>query len=468
MVKIILASYLLPIHFHKESENKYDFIKNDGGLCNGLMGVKDQCDFVWFGWPGSDIELCDRDAVTMNLKQKYNFVPVFIDGDEFEGKYLHYCNLLIWPIFHNLIERSEYKKCWWQSYLDINEIFAKKVLTIAQDGDLIWIHDFHLLMMPYFLKKYTKVDIKIGYFIHTNFPQFDILNLIPEAKEICGSMLETDLIGFHTQAHNSNFKECCKHFFNAKIVDNGLRFGENRLLKTEVIPFGINPNRYEKFLESDKTKEIFASLKEKYKNKFVFIGCERADYIKSIDVKLKAFDLFLEKNVELRDKCVFVEISVPCKLYLKQMKDYAQGIIDLSNEINKKYEQYGKVIENMYQPVEFEWLMALYLLGDVCVVSSISDGLNLISLEYVLCQNKKEKPGVLVLSEFAGVSAYMHTKFMINPIDLEDMADKYLNGIYLEDEERNRTQSDLYQIAITNTAESWMRKFLEKIEFSAN
>lgn len=453
MGKLAIATYLIPVAIKKSDNNTYEYVKNDGGLMNGLMGVKELTNFMWFGWPGDSIREEDRQQVTEHLRREYNFVPVYVKRATYEDSYLRYCNLFMWAIFNYVLERQDYRQSWWKSYLEVNELYAKRVLEHLEDGDLIWIHDFHLMMLPHFLRKHAKVNLKIGHYVHTNFPTIDIFKYIPQAEEICKSLLLCDLIGFHTANHELNFKNCC-HGLLGKDPHNTL-----------VIPFGINLTRFEKLIKSPKSIDYRESLKQKYQHKKVFFGCERADYVKSIDVKLKAFDLFLETNPDMRGNVVFVEVAVPCKLYLQYYLDYAESLRQLSEKINKKYEAYGEVVEFHYEPLQLEHLVALYEHADGCVVSSLMDGLNLIALEYVYAQNFKPIPGVLIVSKFAGIADYFDTEFKINPVDLEDIAQKYRHALDLDEENRRQIQKRLYDVTVQNTADHWTKVFLEKIGF---
>ena len=314
-------------------------------------------------------------------------------------------------------------------------------------------------MVPYYMRKYateSTPNFKLGFFCHTNFPIPGIFNYIPEARRLLESLSSCDLVGFHCHTHEKNFRDSCSL--------HGIGPREDH--KTATIPFGINLQRYDRFLRSSKTEGLLRELKDKYAGKFVFFGCERADYIKSIDLKLKSFDLFFESNPDLVGKCVLIQFSVPCKLFLRQMRDYASSLSQLAIDINEKY--VGTPIDYKYQSLDFESLMAYYLLADCCVITSIADGLNLIAYEYVYAQEKKKPspPGVLILSRFAGAADYLDTPFKINPIDLESLATTYRQVIELTDQDRFDIQGRLVKAVEVNTAENWKKQFFEKIEFS--
>jgi trehalose-6-phosphate synthase len=337
MPKIIIACFVLPINVKLNSKTAtYEFELTNGGLQTGLQGIKNSPNVLWLGWTGCcvDESAALTDSLRHDLLKNHNFVPVFLPNEPTLVHYFHYCFLSLYPTIHSLLERATFaSSTWWNAYARINEQFAIECHELACNGDLVWLQHINLAMVPYFLSKLRssndkKKSYKIGFVHHNSFPPPDIFAYIPEARHLLDSLASADLVSFHVASHEINFRECCRA--------NGI---ECSTAQTAVIPFGISLGRFEAYLASARALAKADELRARFKGKFVFLGCERADYIKAIDLKMKSFDGLLERCPELVGKCVLVQIAVPNtvpgRIFLKQTNEYAKELIDLSEDINR-------------------------------------------------------------------------------------------------------------------------------------
>jgi trehalose-6-phosphate synthase len=313
--------------------------------------------------------------------------------------------------------------------------------------------------------------VKLVFVTGTGFPSSEIFQTLPNARTLCESLLKCDLINFHASNHASNFIQTCRDLISSEIFnfksDQDLLYTleSGHTVIINAIPAGISIEKFQVLLQEEKTKEAFVKLSQVYRNKTVLFGVDRLDYMKSLELKFRAYNLFLETlaDEDLRHRSVLVQIAVPCKLYLKEFLDYRSRILGMVSEINKKYASYGEKIVFINEPVDFNTLVAYYTLAEACLVSSQADGCNLVSYEYVVCQQGKEKPGVLILSEFAGVSSVLKSSFVINPFNLDLFADKIRQALRLDSSERRDIQNKLYEASCAHDVRTWAIGVLERV-----
>ncbi|CAF4130244.1 unnamed protein product, partial [Adineta steineri] len=406
MSKIINVSNRLPITIVKDDQ-RYTFKESSGGLKSGLEGVKETIDFLWIGWPGLAVEKSMEKPLEQEIKDKLGYLPVFMSEELADLYYTKYSNGILWPVLHNFIFDCDYQEKYFNAYVKVNELFAKKVLEVLEEDDFVWIHDYHLMLLPKLIREKTKKSVTIAFFLHTNWPSPEIFRIIPQAKQICDSLLYADLVGFHLLKYKSNFTHTCEDLLNTKVHD--VIYYKGHMVKIRNLVLGIQPNKIFDTIDSEKTKIDMAKIAEKYKGKKLIIGVDRIDYIKGLDLKFKAYDLFLENN---KEAVIFEQIAIPSREDISTYKNYEIRISTACNSINDKH---GRVVEYRHESVDFNYLVALYRSADVCIISSLVDGLNLVAFEYIAAQ--RDRSGVLLLSKFAGCSSVFNTPMQFNPMD---------------------------------------------------
>jgi trehalose-6-phosphate synthase len=259
-------------------------------------------------------------------------------------------------------------------------MFAEAVAEIAREKDLVWVHDYHLLLLPSLLREKLAdiASIRIGFFLHTPFPSSEVYRILPVRKQVLTSVLSCDLIGFHTYDYARHFLSSCTRILGLSTLPNGVEY-EGRLVHVGTFPIGIDPETFIQGLQLKGVQERISTLRERFKGKKVFVGVDRLDYIKGIPQKLHALDVFLQRHPEFVGQVVLVQVAVPSRTDVEEYQNLRSNVNELVGSINGKFGTIEYMpIHFMYKSISFEELIALYSLADVCVVSSTRDGMNLV------------------------------------------------------------------------------------------
>lgn len=435
--RLLLVSNRLPITIKRSNDGKYDFSMSSGGLVTGLSGLAKTTTFQWYGWPGLQVPQDEVEEVTTRLKDDFNAVPVFIDEDVADRHYNAFSNSIMWPLFHYHPGEITFDEGAFDAYQEANRLFAKKIAKDVQDGDLIWVHDYHLMLLPQMLREEiddSRSNVKIGFFLHTPFPSSEIYRILPVRNEILLGVLHCDLIGFHTYDYARHFLSSCSRILGLTTTPNGVEF-EGKVVTVGAFPIGIDPTKLVEGLQKENVKKRIAFLEEKFKGVKIMVGVDRLDYIKGVPQKLHALEVFLTDHPEWIGKVVLVQVAVPSRQDVEEYQNLRAVVNELVGRINGKFGTVEFVpIHFMHKSVNFDELIALYAVSDVCLVTSTRDGMNLVSFEYIACQEKRH--GALVLSEFAGAAQSLNGSITVNPWNTEELAGALSDAVTMSPEQR--------------------------------
>lgn len=458
MNRLLIVANRLPIKVIKEAEN-YSVQDSAGGLATGLSSLSESLQMEWVGWPGlssDDAEV--RSSIHEKLESKYH--PVFMNADEEKNFYQGFSNETIWPLFHCFTEFVHYNKLFWDSYRKINERFCDKVLEVVQKGDIIWVQDYHLMLLPKLLKDRLPEN-PIGFFLHIPFPSYELFRTLPWRKEILQGLLGADLIGFHTY-------EYMRHFYSSvyRILGFDLQVGE---IKSETntsyidsFPMGINFDKFNKSVQDQQVIEQIEQFKGKFGDFQLILSVDRLDYTKGIIHRLKAFDALLTKHPELQEKVSLIMVTVPSRFSVEQYKNLKEQIDELVGNLNGKYASLSWTpVHYFYRSVQFEQLTALYGMCDVGLVTPLRDGMNLVAKEYVA--SKTDEKGVLILSELAGSAVELDGALMVNPNNEEEIVDTLYQALHMPEVEQKMRIKKMQKIIKNNSVEKWAKSFIDQL-----
>ncbi|KAF4323942.1 hypothetical protein BBO99_00002374 [Phytophthora kernoviae] len=474
--RLIMVSNRLPISFQRnEATGEWSFSMSSGGLVTALNGIRDQVPFIWIGWLGEEIPHEDQSKVREKLAREFNCVPVFLSKEIAARYYNDFSNDILWPIFHYvplpLFRAGSEKKFdfrQWDAYKLANKRFAQAVHQVYREGDFVWVHDYHLMMLPSLLRS-RHTHCKIGWFLHTPFPTAEMYRMLPVGKEILEGLLGADLLGFHTYDYARHFIAACARVPGAQTSPKGVEH-DDHFSAIGVFPIGIDPDHFEHILNSDVTQKRVKELQMKFAGYKVVIGVDRMDYIKGIPHKLLAMERFLSLYPERCKDVILIQIAVPSRTGVQEYQQLAASVNEMVGRINGRFGTLThSPVHYIHRSVAPSELVALYNLADVCLVTSIRDGMNLVSHEYVMCQSQscephREGPGVLILSEFAGSAQSLSGAIRVNPWNTTDMANALGYALSLPLMEREYRQTNLYRYVKTHTASFWGRSFLTDLE----
>ena len=455
---LVVVSNRLPITL-TETPSGYTYKPSAGGLATALSGLQ-EANFLWIGWPGAVVEEGAQKHVEEDLLREHRCMPVFLSNEQVEQFYNRFCNGVIWPLFHYLPEYTDFELVGWNYYQEVNELFANAVAEVAPPDATIWIHDYHLMLLPQLLRERLP-DARIGFFLHIPFPSSEVYRLLPVRRQILTGLLGSDVVGFHTYDYARHFRSACMRVlgYDAKpdMVD-----ADGRQVRLVVAPIGIDPHRFTELARSTRTQMRLERLRSQFRSRRVILGVDRLDYSKGLPHKLRAFARFRQRHPEWRNRCVFLQVAVPSRTGVQRYKQLRREVEELVGHVNGLYSSVEHTpVHFLFQNVSPTTLSALYQLGDVCWVSSIRDGMNLVSQEYVVSQ--LEGDGVLVLSEFAGAAQILDGAILVNPWNVDQMADALREALEMPIEEREARLARMREKIYSNSSKEWAGKFLEII-----
>ena len=444
MNRLLIVSNRLPVTIQKKKGKLY-FTQSVGGLATGLGSFYKSFNSKWVGWCGitsEKIGMDEKKTIETRLEKEFSSYPVFLSKREIELYYSEICNKTLWPLLHGFTQYATYDRKSWKAYEKVNEIFGNCVLEIVEPEDMIWVHDYHLMLLPSILrKKYQKITI--GFFLHTPFPSPDVFRLLPWREKILHGLLKADLLGFHTYNYVQNFLMTVRRLLGlnhtlGKIIDG------NHLAKVDSFPIGID---YPLFADAENRPKVQANMKKLSmrlgKTKKI-LSIDRLDYTKGVLHRLKGFDLFLNSYPEYKRKVTLVLVAVPSRTKVQHYQALKRNVDELVGKINGDHGKVGWTpIQYLYHSLPFHSLLALYRISDVAMVTPLADGMNLIAKEYIA--TKTDGEGVLVLSEMAGAVEELGEAIIVNPNSIEEIAEALKKALSMPEDEqirRNRTMQE--------------------------
>ncbi|KAI9772067.1 MAG: Trehalose-6-P synthase/phosphatase complex synthase subunit [Geoglossum simile] len=461
---LLLVSNRLPITIKHSDDGSYDFSMSSGGLVSGLSGLSKSTTFYWYGWPGLEVPDADIPHVKQRLKDEYNAIPVFIDDELADRHYNGFSNSILWPLFHYHPGEISFDESAWQAYREANRLFAKAIASEVSDGDLVWVHDYHLMLLPAMLREEignTKKNIKIGFFLHTPFPSSEIYRILPVRNEVLLGVLHCDLIGFHTYDYARHFLSSCSRILGLPTTPTGVEF-EGKVVSVGAFPIGIDPEKFTEGLKKPGVQQRIATLEHKFQGVKLIVGVDRLDYIKGVPQKLHALEVFLTEHPEWIGKVVLVQVAVPSRQDVEEYQNLRAVVNELVGRINGKF---GTIefmpIHFMHKSVSFDELIALYAVSDACLVSSTRDGMNLVSYEYIATQQKRH--GVMILSEFTGAAQSLNGSIIVNPWNTDELARAIHDAVTMGKEQRAINYQKLERYVMSYTSAFWGQSFVGEL-----
>ncbi len=471
MQKIHIVSNRLPFSIKEEGE-KISLEASVGGLATGMKSIYKDYGGTWIGWPGIDSDTIsdDKQKKIDNLFNNENCSSVHLNTEEIHLFYEGFSNRTIWPLFHYFTQFAEFHQTDWDTYKSVNQKFADAALEKIEDGDAVWVHDYQLLLVPEMIKS-KKPNVTVGFFLHIPFPSFEVFRILPWRRDIIKGMLGADLIGFHTYDYERHFFSCVRRLFGYEISFNQIHIDE-RIIIADSFPMGID---YEKFasnahdvsikavsekseLHKELDKYFLASPERK-----LILSIDRLDYTKGIPNRLKAFDRFLEKYPEFRQKVTLIMLAVPSRDQVDHYQLLKKEVDELVGNINGTYGSINYTpIWYFYRSLPFNNLIELYSSCDVALITPVRDGMNLVAKEYVA--SRINNTGVLILSEMAGVAKEMGEALIINPVDDEDMADSIHQALTMPVDEQKSRMAYMKERIQRYDVFKWASEFVKSLE----
>jgi trehalose 6-phosphate synthase/phosphatase len=461
--RLIVVSNRLPLTLQKTEEG-WTTGRSSGGLASAMNPLLQKGGGEWIGWAGHSGEEDNRGrrAVLAEWAEKNRCFAVELPEEVATGFYEGYANQTLWPVFHNFPSQLKFDAKSWEAYVEANRIFSEAVVARYRPNDMIWVHDYHLMLLPQMLRDKLP-DAAIGFFLHIPFPSSEIFPVLPRREELLEGLLGADLLAFQTHGHLQQFRAALLRVLGMESKITEVAVG-SRPVRLEALPIGIAPEEYTRLLNDDEvTARQYAEWVARYRGRRVLLAVDRLDYTKGVPERLRAYAHLLRSSPDLKEKVVLIQIAVPTREGIDAYQDLRTEVNRLVGEIN------GKLGTPEWTPLVYinrsidrTELVGLYKLADVCWIGSLRDGMNLVAKEYVAC--RPDGNGVLVLSEFAGAAAEMGEALQINPFDEDRTAATIERALALDEQERRQRMTALHNRVLRNNVFRWGERFLSALE----
>ncbi len=458
--RTIIISNRLPVRIERNDE-ELKIIPSEGGLATGLGSIYQDEGNIWIGWPGF-VPANESEQLEITEKLRiYNLIPIFLTEDELEKFYEGFSNEILWPLFHYHPSYAVYEEDYWEMYVSVNNKFANKVMEQQLlPTDEIWIHDYQLMLLPKLLRNFNK-NISIGYFQHIPFPPDEMFRNIPWRDELINGLLGADLIAFHTFNDTQHFLNACSHILNIPVQHNSLRTN-GRSVFVEVFPMGIDFEKFSTLANSPDIQHRANEIKANFNHRKFILSIDRLDYSKGILERIRGFENLLINYPDFQNKVILYMLIVPSRDTVQKYKELHDEINRLVGQINAVYgTNEWTPIQYFYNSYTLEELSALYVAADICLVTSLRDGMNLVCKEFLA--SKEKENGVLILSEMAGASKELIGPILINPNSIKQITEAMHLGLLMPTAEQRKRLDESIEIIKKFNIRHWVKLFFIRL-----
>jgi trehalose 6-phosphate synthase/phosphatase len=462
MSRLLLVSNRLPVTVQGEGEAT-ELIPSAGGLATALRSLPDATERLWVGWPGPLAQASEslRSRIDEELAG-HGARALHLTAEEVDLYYSGFSNGVLWPALHSLVERvrlDAYRE--WETYVRVNERFAETLASEMREGDLVWVHDYQLTLVPRMLRA-RRPRARIGYFLHVPFPSEDVFRILPWRDEILRGLLGADVIGFQTAANAKEFIGAAARVLGVEPGVDSIEF-EGREIRVGAFPIGIDAAHFASIASDPAVALEAEQLRASANDQRIVLGIDRFDYTKGILRRLLGIERFIERNPTAQGKVRFLQLAVPTRGDTDEYKDFQKQVNEVVGRVNGLHGTPENVpIHFMHRSLSVEKVAALYAAADVMLVTPLRDGMNLVAKEYVACRTKED--GVLVLSEFAGAAAELSQALIVNPYDIANVAAGIEQALAMRPAEQKARMQFLRRQVFDHDVARWARTFLVELE----
>jgi trehalose 6-phosphate synthase/phosphatase len=460
MPRVLIVANRLPITV-RPTDTGVEVQKSSGGLATGLLRPHEQSGGLWIGWSGAPDQLSQQQQSQFDEQlSALRLVAVPLTADQISRYYEGYSNGVLWPLFHYLLDQIPLHVRDWEPYVEVNERFADIVAQHYQSGDLIWVHDYQLLLVPGLLRQRLP-EARIGFFLHIPFPSEELFRTLPERDRLLRGLLGADLVGFHTPTYLRHFAASLTQILGLTVEIDRVQLPD-REVRLGVFPMGIDSETFTALAEDPAVQAESRALRGDGSVKLL-VGVDRLDYTKGIPRRLLSYERMLQTHPDLRERVRLVQVAVPSRTGVEAYQEFRSLVDGLVGRINGDFATPNWVpVHYIFRGLSERELVALYRAADVMLVTPLRDGMNLVAKEFVAARTDGD--GVLVLSEFAGASWELPEAIQVNPYDVEGTAESCYRALMMPPSERRTRLEPLRARVETYDVHRWAATFLEQLE----
>jgi len=459
MSKTIIVSNRLPIRIETR-DGVQEYLPSEGGLATGLGSVYKQNGNIWIGWPGLPAPSAEKEKEITRELTKNNMRPVFLTEAELRDYYLGFSNQTLWPAFHYFVHYIRFNQQLWEVYKAVNLKFAEAIIAQAEPDDLIWVHDYQLMLVPQLLREQLP-QARIGFFQHIPFPSFEIFRMLPWRQELLNGVLGSDFLGFHTYDDVRHFLSSAHRLTQYSYRANRLDVN-GRQVEVDSLPMGIDYDKFYQTARSEAVQEQTQNFRAAFGKQRMILSVDRLDYSKGIPDRLMAFERFLKEYPVYQGRVSIILVVVPSRDKVPSYQELKEEVDQLVGRINGTYAAPDwQPVHYFYRSFPLTELSAFYRLCDVAMITPLRDGMNLVCKEFIA--SKYDQKGVLILSEMAGAAKELSEAILINPRDEAAMVQALYEALTMSADEQEQRMVLMQGILKKYTIFNWVKLFSENL-----
>jgi trehalose 6-phosphate synthase len=430
-----------------------------GGMAVAVKAALKNRAGMWFGWSGDVTDEPTGEPRIVEVNQ-VTYVLIDLSKTDIQEYYNGLANSVLWPILHYRVDLQEYSRADASGYMRVNRMFADRLSALVGETDVVWIHDYHLMLLARELRSRGHRN-RIGFFLHTPCAPPDILQTLPHHREILGGLTYCDLVGFQTENDRDNFA----HYLSTQggtQTRGGFEF-DGRLVRLGAFPVSIETKAYMRLARNAGRSAMIQLVRESLGGNKLVLGVDRLDYSKGIPDRIKGFERFLELNPEWHGKVTLLQLTPKSRSDIKQYGDIEAEVTGLIGKVN------GRFGDAAWTPIRYvnrsysrTVLAGLYRAANVALVTPLRDGMNLVAKEYVAAQDP-EDPGVLMLSQFAGAAKELDRALVVNPHETDAVAAALKRALTMSLEERRERHAPMVAHLLKNDIQKWAKTYLSML-----
>jgi trehalose 6-phosphate synthase len=442
--------------------------QRSGGLAVALSEAL-RGEVLWFGWSGRTSADPQAEPAIVQ-KANITYATINLSEGDYRNFYVGFANSSLWPLFHFRLGLMEFRRQTYRGYLDVNVKFAAALKPLLRDGDLVWIHDYHLIPLAAELRR-LGVRQSLGFFLHVPFPPHAVFEALPCAADLVTDILAHDVVGFQTAKDRQNFLGCVSAMAKGIIDDEFTVRMQGHICRLLTVPAGIDADQFARTAKTAAQSKEAKRMHESLVNRKLIIGADRLDYSKGLVERFKAYSLLFDRYPEHKLKVSYLQVAPRSREDVAEYRDLKRDLDRQTGNINGRFAEFDWVpLRYMTRDVSRKHLSGFHRIAAIGLVTPLRDGMNLVAKEYVAAQDEAD-PGVLVLSRFAGAAERLEGALIVNPYDADEVAEAIHNSLIMPLNEREARWKTLFAGVKADSAAAWSKTFLnalKEVPLSAN
>jgi trehalose 6-phosphate synthase len=433
-----------------------------GGLAVAVEAALKERGGLWFGWSGNVAQRRAR-RPRISGQKSITYATIDLSQKDFDAYYLGFANQTLWPAFHYRLDLIAYDQAFYAAYREVNDQFARHLMPLLKRSDIIWVHDYQLVLVGSALKE-RGCRAPIGFFLHIPFPAASVMVAVPRHEELVRALFDYDLIGFQTANDQRQFEDYVVQKAGGSVSKRGIVKAFGRTVRIGAFPVGIETDVFAAYTQTPEARRRYQSVRRSLYGRDMIIGVDRLDYTKGIAERLRAYQRLLISHTEYRNNLVLMQVAPPSRTQVPGYRETTSFLETTTGQINGQLAEFDWVpIRYLNKAYSQQALVGMYMAARVGLVTPLRDGMNLVAKEYVAAQDPDD-PGVLILSAFAGAARQLAEALIVNPYDIETVAETIHRALRMSRDERHERWQAMMRTLQAEDVTAWRRNFVDTLQ----